>query len=73
MAIISIANTSSIKVKFYHGEDLNGKPIVKTRTYSSVKPKTSSEDIVTVITAIANLQQHTLTGLNRIDNTSLSQ
>lgn len=73
MAIISIANASSIKVKFYHGEDLNGKPIVKTRTYSSVRQKTSNEDIINIITAIANLQQHTLTGLNRIDNTSLSE
>ena len=73
MAIISIANASSIKVKFDQGEDLNGDRIVKTRTYSSVKPNASSEDIVSVITTLSALQQHTLVGLNRIDNTSLSQ
>ena len=73
MAIISIANTSSIKVKFDSGEDLNGDRIIKSRTYSSVKPKASSEDIVTVISTLAALQRHTLVGLNRIDNTSLSE
>ena len=35
MAIISILNLSSIKVKFDYGTDLNGKRVIKTRTYSS--------------------------------------
>ena len=73
MAIVSIANASSVKVKFDQGSDINGDRIIKNRTYSSIKPKSSSEDILAVITALAELQKHTLVGVNRIDNTSLSQ
>ena len=73
MAIISISNASSIKVKFDHGTDLNGERVIKTKTYSSVKSNASSQDIVTVVNALAGLQQHTLGGINRIDNTSLSE
>lgn len=73
MAIISISNLSSIKVKFDHGTDLNGKRVIKTRTYGSVKSDASSHDIVAVVVALAALQQHTLGGINRIDNTSLSE
>ena len=73
MAIISIKNLSSLKVKFDHGTDLNGKRVIKTRTYGSVKPEATGQDIVTLVTALAGLQQHTLGGINKIDNTSLSE
>ena len=73
MAIISTSNASSVKVKFDHGTDLNGDRIIKTKTYSSVKSNASSENIVAVVNALAGLQQHTLSSINRIDNTSLSE
>ena len=73
MAIISISNLSYIKVKFDHGTDLNGKRVIKTRTYSNVKSDASGQDIVTIVTSLAGLQQHTLGGINKIDNTSLSE
>ena len=73
MAIISMSNASSIKVKFDQGDDLDGGRVIKTRTYSNVKPKASSEDIVTIVSALVGLQKHTLVSINRVDNDSLSE
>lgn len=73
MAIISMANATSIKIKIDKGMDVNGERILKSRTYGSVKAKATSEDIVDFIYSLMELQDHTLVGLNRIDNTSLAQ
>lgn len=73
MAVVSTPNASSIKVKFDHGTDLNGDRIVKTKTFSSIKSGASNDDIMAVVNALAAMQQHTLTGTNRVDNSSLSE
>ena len=73
MAVISTPNVTSVKVKFDRGTDLNGDRIIKTKTLSSIKSAASNEDIMAVVNAIVNLQQHTLSAVNRIDNSSLSE
>ena len=73
MAVVSTPNASSIKVKFDHGTDLNGDRVVKTKTFSSIKSGSSNENIMAVVNTIAGLQQHTLSGTNRVDNSSLSE
>ncbi|WP_434796860.1 DUF1659 domain-containing protein [Terrisporobacter vanillatitrophus] len=73
MAVVSNPNTSSIKVKFDHSTDLNGDRIIKTKTFSSIKSDDSNDNILAVVNAILGLQQHTLSGTNRIDNSSLSE
>lgn len=73
MAVVSTPNASSIKVKFDHGTDLNGDRVIKTKTYSSIKSGATNDNIMTVVIAISDLQQHTLSGTNRIDNSSLSE
>ena len=73
MAVVSTPNASSIKVKFDHGTDLNGDRIVKIKTFSSIKSGASNENIMAVVNTIAGLQQHTLSGINRVDNSSLSE
>ncbi len=73
MAVISTPNASAIKVKFDHGTDLNGDRVIKTKTYSSIKSGASNENIMAVVNAIDGLQEHTLSGVNRVDNTSLSE
>lgn len=73
MAVISTSNASTIKIKFDHGTDLNGDRVIKTKTYSSVKSNASNENIMTVVNAISSLQEHTLSGTNRVDNYSLSE
>ena len=73
MAVISTSNASSVKVKFDQGMDLNGDRVIKTKTYSSIKPDASNENIMAVVNAIEGLQEHMLSGVNRVDNTSLSE
>ena len=73
MAVISTPNVTSVKVKFDQGTDLDGDRVIKTKTFSSIKSAASNEDIMAVVNAIVNLQQHTLSAVNRIDNSSLSE
>ena len=73
MAVISTPNASSVKVKFDQGADLNGDRIIKTKTYSNIKSSALDDDIMSAVKAIEGLQQHTLNGVNRIDNSSLSE
>ena len=46
---------------------------MKIEDLSSIKSAASNEDIMAVVNAIVNLQQHTLSAVNRIDNSSLSE
>lgn len=73
MAVVSTPNASSVKVKFDYGTDLNGDRIVKTKTFSSIKSGSSNENIMAVVNALVDMQQHTLSGTNRVDNSSLSE
>ncbi|WP_455539109.1 DUF1659 domain-containing protein [Terrisporobacter sp.] len=73
MAVISTPNASAIKVKFDHGTDLNGDRVIKTKTFSSIKSAASNENVMEVVNSIVSLQQHTLSGVLRVDNSSLSQ
>lgn len=73
MAVISTPNLSSVKLVFDKGVDLNGDSIRKNKTYSSVKPEASNDDIMAVVEALVGLQEHSHISTNRIDNTSLSQ
>ena len=73
MAVSTTPNASSIKVKFDQGTDLNGDRIIKTKTFSSIKSAASNEDIMAVVNALVGLQQHTLSAVNRIDYSSLSE
>lgn len=73
MAVISTPNASSVKIKFDHGVDLNGDRIIKTKTLNQIKPDSSNDNIMSVVNALASLQQHTLSSTNRVDNTSLSE
>ncbi|WP_455537816.1 DUF1659 domain-containing protein [Terrisporobacter sp.] len=73
MAVISSPNASSVKIKYDHGTGLDGKRVIKTKTLSSLKSSATNDDIMAVVNAITNLQQHALSAVNRIDNVSLSE
>ena len=73
MAVVSTPNASSIKVKFAHGTDLNGDRVIKTKTYSSIKSSATNDNIMAIVNSLAGLHQHTLSGTNRVDNSSLSE
>ena len=73
MDVISTPNATSVKVKFDHGADVNGDRIIKTKTLTNIKSSASNDDIMAVVNAISNLQKHTLSATNRVDNSSLSE
>ena len=73
MAVISTPNATSAKIKLDHGADVNGDRIIKTKTLTNIKSTASNDDIMAVVNAIVDLQKHTLSATNRVDNSSLSE
>lgn len=72
MAIV-IKNPSSLKIKFDHGLDENSKSIIRSKTFSGVKHDALVDDLYTVAEAIASLQEHDLSDVLKLDNSSLSK
>ena len=73
MAVISTPNATSVKIKLDHCADVNGDRIIKTKTLTNIKSTASNDDIMAVVNAIVDLQKHTLSATNRVDNSSLSE
>ena len=73
MAVISTPNATSVKIKHDTDEDVNGDRIIKTKTLTNIKSTASNDDIMAVVNAIVDLQKHTLSATNRVDNSSLSE
>lgn len=70
--VIEAKNPSSLKVKFDCGLNDTGKTIVKSRTYSNLKPDATNLDVYNVANALASLQQHPVLEIAKIDNTTLA-
>lgn len=66
-------NPSSLKVKFDCGLGDNGRTIVKSRTYSNLKPDAKALDVYNVADAMVSLQQHSVLEIVKQDNTQLNQ
>lgn len=66
-------NPSSLKMKFDCGLGDNGRTIVKSRTYSNLKPDAKALDVYNVADAMASLQQHSVLEIVKQDNTQLNQ
>lgn len=73
MAAIVTKNPSSLKIKFDCGKNDEGKTIVKTKSYASVKHNALNDDLIEIGIAIASLQDHNVMGYFRVDNTELSE
>lgn len=72
-SVIQAKNPSSLRVKFDCGLGDNGRSIIKSRTYSNVKPTATPLDIYNVADALASLQQHDVLEVAKIDNTTLAE
>lgn len=73
MAVTVVKNPSGLRLKFDCGKDENDKAIRKTKTFSSLRPDASAEDVYSVATMIASLQDHILLDVAKIDNTTIAQ
>jgi len=66
MPVITNPVGSRLQLRFMVGQDAQGNPIYRSRSYSNVKPAASDDDLFAVGNALAGLQQHTLDEVRRI-------
>ncbi|PWW31389.1 uncharacterized protein DUF1659 [Cytobacillus oceanisediminis] len=67
MAQANIIDTK-LRLVFETGLDLQGKPIHKSKTYSSVKQSATADQLFAVGQAVAALSNYPLVALNRNDS-----
>ena len=73
MSVITMNNPSSLRVKLDAGlNDSTGNTIVKSKTYSNIKPEATSQAIYDVATALEGLQEFSVLEVVKIDNTTLA-
>ena len=73
MAVTTMNNPSSLRVKLDAGlNDSTGNTIVKSKTYSNIKPEATSQAIYDVATALEGLQEFPVLEVVRIENTTLA-
>ena len=70
--VTEIKNPSSLRIKFDCGLGDNGRSVIKSRTYSSLKYDAKPLDVLNVAKAIASLQKHSVLDIAKQDNTSLN-
>ncbi|MBS6024998.1 MAG: DUF1659 domain-containing protein [Paeniclostridium sordellii] len=72
MAVSETKNPSALKIKLDCGLGDNGRTIVRSRTYSNLKPDASTQDTLDVAKALISLQAHNELEINKQDNTILN-
>lgn len=73
MAVITTKNPSSLKMRFDCGKNDNGKVIVKSKSFSNLRPDATHENVYEVADTIASLQEHDLIEALKIDNCTISK
>ena len=70
--IVETKNQSSLKIKFDCGLNNEGRSIIKSRTYSNLKPNAQAIDVYNVADALASLQKNRVLDILKQDSTSLN-
>lgn len=71
---IQTKNPSSLRLRFDCGlNEVTGKLITKSKTFSNVRPTASVDDMYAVGTALASLQKYDLIEVLKIDSSTLSE
>lgn len=70
--IVETKNQSSLKIKFDCGLNNEGRSIIKSRTYSNLKPNAQALDVYNVANALASLQKNRVLDILKQDSTSLN-
>jgi len=66
------AQMSALRIKYDCGLGENGRTIVKTRSFSNVKPDAVAVNVYNVAEILNSLQKHDVLSVVRIDNTELT-
>lgn len=71
--VVEIKEGSSLKMRLTCGQSEDGKLIVRSRTYSNVRPSASGVDVYNVAKTLESLQKHQLIEVIKQDNTNLNE
>lgn len=67
MAVNAVPLGSRLQLRLVAGHDAEGSPIYRTRSYAGVKPLAADQAVFAVGSALANLQQHPLEEVRRVN------
>jgi hypothetical protein len=67
MAVNANPVGSRLQLRLNVGQDAEGNPIYRSRSYSNVKPLASDQAVFAVGSALAGLQQHGLEEVRRVN------
>lgn len=73
MPVTRVPANSTLRLELIAGTDANGNPVIRSKNFSGVKSTAADQDLFDVAEALAGLQEHPLSGIERIDNTGLIQ
>lgn len=73
MAISAVPLVSRLQLRLLLGYGEDGSPILRTRSYSNIKPSASDEDLYDTGRELAGLQEHSLELIRRVDEMELEE
>ncbi len=73
MAVNSIPAGTVLRMQFQTGVDADGDPVYRNKSLNNVKTGATDQDLYNVAQALAQLQQHPLAAVLRIDSAALEE
>lgn len=73
MAVSAVPLVSRLQLRLLLGYNDDGSPILRTRSYSNIKPSASHEALFDTGQELAGLQEHTLELVRRVDEMELEE
>ncbi len=73
MAIEKTELEGRLSVSLNTGVDVDGNPVIKTKSFSRVKPNVLGEDAHAVAVGLVDLQEHNLVSVNKIEEYELTE
>lgn len=71
MAVIKTPQSSKLVVKVQTGVNTSGNPVYRLRSFQNVKPSAADADVHAVAQALADLQQHAVANIARVEEGNL--
>ncbi len=73
MPVTAMPEDSRLRLTYKIGEEMDGTPVLRSRTYNRLKPEASDNAIYQFATIIAGLQKFSLYGVSRVNEVKLEE
>ncbi|GAQ24583.1 MULTISPECIES: DUF1659 domain-containing protein [Tepidanaerobacter] len=73
MAVISTPLNSSLRIVVTTGKDENGKFIFKNRSFNNLKTGAADEDVMSIASQLADIQEHPVHAIRRTVESELTE